>query len=373
MASADQIAILEYFRVVRKSKKWLNQMFWNHDHTTTRACVQFLIKKLEKIVKNPNKSQFRRIETSNQEWMTKVQPVVEAKELLLVLGFVLTKGNKSCLILPSSVSQDLVESALGWLHEFSQRVTWKKMLETGLTLQALQFLLETHQDVLTNGEHVVNHFVKPETISSRCSYSEMLSKVPATTQVGVCDVFVSHSWSNDFSDLVAAIESYENTRGADRQLFYFIDYFCINQHEPVPDLDFLEDMIKPTDFLLVMSPWNNPTPLTRAWCLLEISTALKFDCKIDVLFPPGEQIAFVNAITADPSHEVLKSILNINSDNAQASVESDLQNIRELLWNEFGDFPFVDKKIREFFQGWINTRVPQIIARVENQEEENTQ
>ena len=62
--------------------------------------------------------------------------------------------------------------------------------------------------------------------------------------------------------------------------YFWFDLYINNQHgtESVPQewwsTTFKQSIKSIGSVLLVMSPWNNPTPLTRAWCLWEIMCAL---------------------------------------------------------------------------------------------------
>merc|ERR1712100_971094 len=44
-------------------------------------------------------------------------------------------------------------------------------------------------------------------------------------------VFVSHSWSTPFENLVLTIEEFEATHIDDTTNYYYIDVFCLNQHD----------------------------------------------------------------------------------------------------------------------------------------------
>ena len=51
--------------------------------------------------------------------------------------------------------------------------------------------------------------------------------------------------------------------------------------------------------MLVLSPWDDPIPLTRAWCLYEIySTMITPGVKFDVVLPDAERAALKAAVMA---------------------------------------------------------------------------
>ena len=56
-------------------------------------------------------------------------------------------------------------------------------------------------------------------------------------------------------------------------------------------------MVKVTNkVLLVMTPWSNPRPLGRVWCLWEILQAVKLKATIRMILPSKEQDAFMLAL-----------------------------------------------------------------------------
>ena len=59
----------------------------------------------------------------------------------------------------------------------------------------------------------------------------------------------------------------------------------------------LQNVVKVTNkVLLVMTPWSNPRPLGRVWCLWEILQAVKLKATIRMILPSKEQDAFMLAL-----------------------------------------------------------------------------
>jgi len=119
---------------------------------------------------------------------------------------------------------------------------------------------------LTTSE-VCDLFVKPQTECCRSSYCEMLESQhhPA---VGIATVFISHAWEYIFLDVICALEYFFREQP---DIIIWFDLFTNNQHRAA-DLDFdwwnntFKSAIQQLGLtVMVLAPWSNLTPLTRAW------------------------------------------------------------------------------------------------------------
>ena len=148
-------------------------------------------------------------------------------------------------------------------------------------------------------EWVNFELVKPASAASGpmglgSAYIDML-RGKSGREIGPSTVFVSHAWKYPFYVLVQAIEAWQREDPRQRdQSFYWIDIFCKNQHDVVPDeidAEFLSSIrsawdqyaMSPT-LLFVVHPWPDPVALTRIWCLFELQTALMNASKIHFSF-----------------------------------------------------------------------------------------
>lgn len=187
------------------------------------------------------------------------------------------------------------------------------------------------------GESLKDEFVKPETAKWACSYSEYIASNNCTS-VGPVNVFVSHSWFYTFGHLVSAIEVFEARRTT--PTFYFVDYFCINQHKPTADLKRLADMIGICETLLVLSPWDAPIPLTRCWCIYEVLYTILQKRKLHIILPPDQKTLFIQGVIHD-FRACTSSLTCINVANAEATKPSDkkmiLDTVKNSLSNGFAD------------------------------------
>lgn len=171
-----------------------------------------------------------------------------------------------------------------------------------------------HQLQGLSTRQVVEKFVKPMTATTGMSYCEQLQEDNKSNAVGGANVFISHSWDDEFLMVMDAVHNHFQTSpgsGNDlssgtqfRRSSYFktevgagprlvivwMDVFCINHHAPPVSLQDERSgqgaMWSPLDvlwcqgfptILLVMPSWTVATVLTRSWCLLEIYQSLLQD------------------------------------------------------------------------------------------------
>jgi len=205
----------------------------------------------------------------------------------------------------------------------------------------------------SNGERLVHFIVKKHCAKEKCSYVELLSKTQANLKyLGRCNVFISHAWQYDFGDLVSTIQKFTESH-PNEQFYFFLDYLAVNQYTPLEDLSNLQRMITMCNwFLLVLMPWSAPVPLTRAWCVYEIATALHKGIAPTVIMPQEQADLFLQAITDDPE-ACMEVFLKLDSANAKASVETDLEKIRKDITDQLGGFKNVDWKVGESLRHWL--------------------
>mmetsp|Transcript_30322 Transcript_30322/g.43385 ORF Transcript_30322/g.43385 Transcript_30322/m.43385 type:complete len:199 (-) Transcript_30322:3136-3732(-) len=127
-------------------------------------------------------------------------------------------------------------------------------------------------------QEVCDKFVKPITFEYQCSFCEWL-EMTEHPAVGVATVFISHAWKFKFTSVVDALQ-YHFSEEQHKDIIIWFDLFSNNQHKAT-DLDFdwwcntFKSAIHQFGYtVLVLSPWYNPIPLTRAWCLFEFTVPL---------------------------------------------------------------------------------------------------
>jgi len=205
----------------------------------------------------------------------------------------------------------------------------------------------------SSGEKLVEMVIKKQCEKDKCSYVEYLGRRFANRgQLGKCNVFICHVWMYRFDDLVSAVEEFQALE-PNKKYYFFLDYVAVNQFWPLDDLVNLQRMVTvcPT-FLLVLLPWNNPIPLTRAWCIYETASALEKNREPVVTMPKEQSDLFMEGLMRGDK-SIMQVFMNLDSKNAQASVKSDLAMIRDDISQNMGGFNKVDQKVGDCLRLWL--------------------
>ena len=157
---------------------------------------------------------------------------------------------------------------------------------------------------------VCEKYIKPTTAPYQSSFCELLQHVEHPA-VGPAQVFISHAWKYRFLDVCDALLEHFQTQP---DIIVWFDLFVVNQHK-TSTLPFdwwtttFQSAIRQFGHtVMVLSPWQDPIPLTRAWCLWELYSAIITDCKFEIAFSQQDELQFIEDIGRDPLGTV--TILN---------------------------------------------------------------
>eukprot|EP00808_Paulinella_micropora_P011372 g70050.t1 len=189
-------------------------------------------------------------------------------------------------------------------------------------------------------DDVVRDLVKPATADRKCSYVELLARSQDPQDragVATATVFLSHAWKYTFKQVVEAIAAHwpdkDNVRS---QTFLWFDIFAVNQHQTLmvdPDFwfeAFRENVRTIGRTVLILSPWRNPVPLTRSWCLWEIFCTRLTKASFEICLSPTEVTDFENALVED-FDSILGSLSRIDVKKAEAGKKEDQEKILALV------------------------------------------
>ena len=93
------------------------------------------------------------------------------------------------------------------------------------------------------------------------------------------NVFISHAWKYNFLGVVDAINQHFKD---ETDVTIWFDVFSVNQHATDTygdNTDWWAESFKNAvkeigRVVVILHPWENPIPFTRAWCLWEIYCAI---------------------------------------------------------------------------------------------------
>ena len=121
------------------------------------------------------------------------------------------------------------------------------------------------------------NFIVPKTQATKLSLCAQLLQ-DGDARVQTATWFVSHAWQFKFLDLVRALEAFfADKPGA----IIWLDLISTSQHTTFDkppawwQQTFISAIGRMGQMVMVMTPWDNPTCLTRAWCLIELSSCTR--------------------------------------------------------------------------------------------------
>ena len=195
--------------------------------------------------------------------------------------------------------------------------------------------------------------VKPATEHVKTSYAEMLSNTEPG-EVNEATVFVSHAWKFTFVNVVDALSSLSENA------FVWFDVFTVNQHASLqvpPDwwfTTFKEAVASIGHTVLVLMPWDDPIPLTRAWCIWEIlSTIDDGKAKLEICLPAVEQKAFADFLVEKGSDKVIVKMVGMDVQRAEAWKKEDRDAILNAVKVYPGGASEVNKRIKDQMRSWL--------------------
>ena len=163
------------------------------------------------------------------------------------------------------------------------------------------------QSVYALAKH--NHWRMPSTKNTVCLIpSTEILATEFSIQLELTDTaqfFVSHAHQYQFLDTISALQNYlernQDKSSTDSDPYIFFDIFCINQHRTSWSYEFLSNTFMSSiqqfgHTIVVMSPWNDPLPFTRAWCIYEAYCTSVTNSSYDIALSNTERDNFIKAI-----------------------------------------------------------------------------
>ena len=105
----------------------------------------------------------------------------------------------------------------------------------------------------------------------------------------------------------------------------------------------------PGRLLLAIDSWREPTAITRAWCLMEIFTAITERADVVMGFSRAEEASFVREV-AENQATVEATLQALDAQNAEATVEADREAIFRTIREGTG-FEVFNATIRDTLRG----------------------
>ncbi|KAF0700901.1 Aste57867_8587 [Aphanomyces stellatus] len=160
-----------------------------------------------------------------------------------------------------------------------------------------------------------------------------------------------------FLDVVNGLSEFFEAEGLDSDNVAV--WFCMfnnNQHQianQIKEFSFWVDSFQTAlraigNVVMVLSPWNNPTTLTRTWCVFQIYVAIVTNARFEVTMGKTQKQSFLQDIHDKiPFFDMLGTI---KCEASQTAVPSDYDNIRNILKPPNLKFADLDRMVFRVFQ-----------------------
>lgn len=251
----------------------------------------------------------------------------------------------------------------------------------GVSLSCIQSFRRAHAALIDAGEtttDICERAVKPMTERASTSLAAVLRRIGATDEdgrpfIGVATVFISHAWRYRFCDLLDAVEAFIRSQPSPHETYVWLDLFANDQHNApsLPQLWWRQTFRCAIETIghtcVVLSPWEDPIPLKRAWCLWEVLCTINGNVPLTVQLPPKEFASFEEALKTGRVHLVSRAMSNIDVRQSDAYKKADKDMILAAVEATVG-FPGVNRLVSLKMRRWIATTGMEIIQRLSRAE-----
>ena len=210
-----------------------------------------------------------------------------------------------------------------------------------VSLEFIELFLHDHPDIAQKNlttTQISKLIIKPETTGTNQPYiNKFIGKRDPNGKLYVAPstIFVSHAWAYPFVDVdVDAMRQYANEVST---VYFWFDLFTNDQNSVVgKDFDwfcnrFRESIKAIGKVLLVLFPWNDPVPITRVWCLFEISSTLDMPDVEFIVKLPSNQVSALEQGVRDDFNVIIKALSTIQAEKATASIPTERDQIFSII------------------------------------------
>ena len=237
----------------------------------------------------------------------------------------------------------------------------------GAPLSCLRGLIDEHGgEAAFKGwttSNVKRNIIVPRTQATQLSLCAQM-RLEGDPRIQPATWFVSHPWQIQFLDLVSALEEFfADKPGA----ILWLDLMSTSQHATFSKPPqwwqdtFCSAIGRMGQMVMVMTPWDNPVCLTRAWCLIELYACRSSGSNFCVALPPSERAHFLEQI-AERGAAFYGMLSKVNTAKSECSRDSDRERIFEAVRGLEGGFIALDRSVLQTMTDWLQMQLEQEVA-----------
>ncbi|EGD78705.1 hypothetical protein PTSG_01684 [Salpingoeca rosetta] len=184
----------------------------------------------------------------------------------------------------------------------------------------------------------------------------------ARSLVGRATVFISHAWRFPFEEVASVMQ---DMAAEDPATYFWFDLVCNNQVSTTAlPHDFWSNTFSSAiddigRVAVIFSPWYDPVPLQRSWCLWEINCGMQ-TAAFEVRVPRAQQALMHEGILTDFS-ALPTALARIDAEKAEATKQSDATMIAGTIRRGMGFSAFnyaVKEKLRQWYLDAAEAALP---------------
>jgi len=205
---------------------------------------------------------------------------------------------------------------------------------------------------------VKRNIILPKTQTTQLSLCAQM-RLEGDARVQAATWFVSHPWQIMFLDLVRALEAFfADKPGA----VIWLDLISTSQHATLDrppewwQQTFCSAIGRMGQMVMVMTPWDNPICLTRAWCLIELYACRSSGSHFGVALPPSERERFLSEIV-HRGGAFYNMLSRVSTAKSECSRDSDKQRIFAAVEKLDGGFAGLDRGVLQTMTEWLERQL----------------
>lgn len=106
--------------------------------------------------------------------------------------------------------------------------------------------------------------------------------------------------------------------------------------------------------LLILTPWNDPVPLSRAWCLWEILCAVEeANVELKIKLSTRQSEEFKQAVVSRGAQAVIETMVQVDAEKAEAFLQADKEMIFKCVQESPGGFQNLNSLVKDQMRAWF--------------------
>ena len=210
--------------------------------------------------------------------------------------------------------------------------------------------------------NVKDQFLLGLTASSQLSLCEQLL---GRNDARVCNAswFISHAWQCKFLDVIDAMMDFFRSRAQTEDeamgVVVWFDLFSNSQHKTDErpfewwQGTFTNAIREMGNVLQVLTPWEHPIPLKRAWCVFEIYACECTNSNFHVTMTSVERTRFMEMLLKDGG-EYYKMLAKVDAEKSESFLAADRERIHDAIRRILpGGFVQLNNMILTVYGRWM--------------------